>query len=510
MFRVAGAFIPLRRGRRRRLSVRAARQARVAGASVRVGAVSRVAIAWIGRRADDRRASSYGVRWLPAGLWYARRRPLVVAGARLHARRSGRRLHADRRSPRSGASPATSAASCGSCSPRTSSRTPGSLDVALAYGIGVFPLGWLLVRGRQHPRRARARRRGPAARPRGRHDRAAARRCTSPPRSCSRWVTLGLLGRVAVVARRGDRSRCASPACATTVATIGLINRGARGARARSTACSISSSRARARSTQRARGRAARDRRDRARPRRARRRADRRRPRTTAGPTRPASTLADERGARSAARRAGSRSSAARCSPSDASGARRSARRSSRTLFDDQAARTLVPVTSARRAARARARPGDARRVRGKSARVPRARGRAARRGARPRAHGASRRAARGARARGRARGDRAGAAAARRRARTCTATSRSSARGCPRRAAPAISGACYPLGDERVLVAIGDVTGHGVASAMVTAAAAAACDVAVRRHGDGARAHAARRPRSMPRCAASAAASSR
>jgi serine phosphatase RsbU (regulator of sigma subunit) len=41
-----------------------------------------------------------------------------------------------------------------------------------------------------------------------------------------------------------------------------------------------------------------------------------------------------------------------------------------------------------------------------------------------------------------------------------------------------------YPLGDRRVLVAIGDVTGHGVASATVTAAAAAACDVAVRRHG--------------------------
>jgi len=41
-----------------------------------------------------------------------------------------------------------------------------------------------------------------------------------------------------------------------------------------------------------------------------------------------------------------------------------------------------------------------------------------------------------------------------------------------------------YPLGDHRVLVAIGDVTGHGVASATVTAAAAAACDVTVRRHG--------------------------
>ncbi|MDB4959433.1 MAG: protein serine/threonine phosphatase [Myxococcales bacterium] len=40
-----------------------------------------------------------------------------------------------------------------------------------------------------------------------------------------------------------------------------------------------------------------------------------------------------------------------------------------------------------------------------------------------------------------------------------------------------------YSLGGERVLVAIGDVTGHGVASATVTAAAAAACDVAVRRH---------------------------
>jgi sigma-B regulation protein RsbU (phosphoserine phosphatase) len=39
-----------------------------------------------------------------------------------------------------------------------------------------------------------------------------------------------------------------------------------------------------------------------------------------------------------------------------------------------------------------------------------------------------------------------------------------------------------YPLADGRVLVAIGDVTGHGVASAMVTAGAVGACDVWVRR----------------------------
>ncbi len=39
-----------------------------------------------------------------------------------------------------------------------------------------------------------------------------------------------------------------------------------------------------------------------------------------------------------------------------------------------------------------------------------------------------------------------------------------------------------YPLVDGRVLVAIGDVTGHGVASAMVTAGAVGACDVWVRR----------------------------
>jgi sigma-B regulation protein RsbU (phosphoserine phosphatase) len=43
---------------------------------------------------------------------------------------------------------------------------------------------------------------------------------------------------------------------------------------------------------------------------------------------------------------------------------------------------------------------------------------------------------------------------------------------------------ACYELGADRVLVAIGDVTGHGVASATVTAAAAAACEVVVRRDG--------------------------
>lgn len=39
-----------------------------------------------------------------------------------------------------------------------------------------------------------------------------------------------------------------------------------------------------------------------------------------------------------------------------------------------------------------------------------------------------------------------------------------------------------YPLADGRVLIAIGDVTGHGVASAMVTAAAIGACDTWVRR----------------------------
>lgn len=41
-----------------------------------------------------------------------------------------------------------------------------------------------------------------------------------------------------------------------------------------------------------------------------------------------------------------------------------------------------------------------------------------------------------------------------------------------------------YPLPDQRLLVAIGDVTGHGVASAMVTAAAVGAIDVCVRRGG--------------------------
>ncbi len=41
-----------------------------------------------------------------------------------------------------------------------------------------------------------------------------------------------------------------------------------------------------------------------------------------------------------------------------------------------------------------------------------------------------------------------------------------------------------YPLDDDRTLIAIGDVTGHGVASAMVTAAAVGACDAAARRAG--------------------------
>jgi sigma-B regulation protein RsbU (phosphoserine phosphatase) len=43
-----------------------------------------------------------------------------------------------------------------------------------------------------------------------------------------------------------------------------------------------------------------------------------------------------------------------------------------------------------------------------------------------------------------------------------------------------------FSLGGGRVLVAIGDVTGHGVASATVTAAAAGACEVVVRRDGAG------------------------
>jgi serine phosphatase RsbU (regulator of sigma subunit) len=42
-----------------------------------------------------------------------------------------------------------------------------------------------------------------------------------------------------------------------------------------------------------------------------------------------------------------------------------------------------------------------------------------------------------------------------------------------------------FPLGTRGTLVAIGDVTGHGVASATVTAAAAAAVEVVVRRRGD-------------------------
>jgi phosphoserine phosphatase RsbU/P len=40
---------------------------------------------------------------------------------------------------------------------------------------------------------------------------------------------------------------------------------------------------------------------------------------------------------------------------------------------------------------------------------------------------------------------------------------------------------AMYPIGDARVLITIGDVTGHGVAAAMVTAAAKGACDATVR-----------------------------
>ncbi|HVK72512.1 MAG TPA: GAF domain-containing SpoIIE family protein phosphatase [Kofleriaceae bacterium] len=44
----------------------------------------------------------------------------------------------------------------------------------------------------------------------------------------------------------------------------------------------------------------------------------------------------------------------------------------------------------------------------------------------------------------------------------------------------------CYPLPGARTLIVIGDVTGSGVAAAMVTAAAKGVCDVAVRLMGDG------------------------
>src|SRR5207244_3578667 len=44
---------------------------------------------------------------------------------------------------------------------------------------------------------------------------------------------------------------------------------------------------------------------------------------------------------------------------------------------------------------------------------------------------------------------------------------------------------AMYPLGAERALIVIGDVTGHGVAAALVTAATKGACDAAVRLMGD-------------------------
>jgi serine phosphatase RsbU (regulator of sigma subunit) len=42
-----------------------------------------------------------------------------------------------------------------------------------------------------------------------------------------------------------------------------------------------------------------------------------------------------------------------------------------------------------------------------------------------------------------------------------------------------------HELGPDKVLLVIGDVTGHGVPSAMITAAAKAACDVARQVHGD-------------------------
>jgi serine phosphatase RsbU (regulator of sigma subunit) len=44
---------------------------------------------------------------------------------------------------------------------------------------------------------------------------------------------------------------------------------------------------------------------------------------------------------------------------------------------------------------------------------------------------------------------------------------------------------AVYPLPDGRILVAIGDVTGHGVAASMVTAAVKGACDATVRLGGE-------------------------
>ena len=292
---------------------------------------------------------------------------------------------------------------------------------------------------------------------------------------------------------RASRSRCSA-----------LVNRGARPARARSIACSPSScTRARALRSE-PRDRAARDR-----YRRARRSACASTscsppPRTGAGRTATGARLdddaapdpllggwlAEQRGAIFADELdARARRSARRCSRALFERARRARDRPGRAATTSCSALVVVPARRARGCAAARSRSssappsGSARRssTRGWRSAPPTAR--------RSRARSSSPRPCR-----------RSSCPA---RARTSTATSRSSARGCPATRCAGDFWGVYPLGARPRAVAIGDVTGHGVASAMVTAAAVGACDVAVRRARRSARSRRARggaRRRGAPR----------
>ena len=172
---------------------------------------------------------------------------------------SRRRASSRSATPRCGCKPiATSGASCGSCSPRTSSRTPGLTDVALAYGIGVFPLGWLLsgigsvlvVRALVVEDLLRVRAidtTAPRARPALR-----GRRCCSAG-SCSSCSATACRG-----GSRRSCSRSASSACARRSRSSASSIAARAATRARSSGCSASSSRARARSSRSPRSRSSR------------------------------------------------------------------------------------------------------------------------------------------------------------------------------------------------------------------------------------------------------------
>ena len=203
---------------------------------------------------------SIGVQRL-AGFWYPKAGPWAWL-ALLHTLllSAGGFLALDLRRASPAARP-TSAASSGSCSRANFVTYAGLVDVGLAYGIGVFPLGWLLsgigsllvVRALVVEDLLRVRAvdtTRPAAR--------------APPRGVDR-ARLGRARAARAEHRRGgsprSRCACASPGSAPRSPTVGLVNRGGRGRRGSARAPARPARRPRPHADRRARDRPARDRR---------------------------------------------------------------------------------------------------------------------------------------------------------------------------------------------------------------------------------------------------------